>query len=182
MVRSHIRNCLVASNQCAGNNYGGGGIYCNNSNYFENCTIVMNHSVIKNGGGINFSTDTSSVANTIIDLNSAPGRLGVAYNLSWNNPLVYFTNCSLQLRANVENQYSVTNADCLFGLDNRFANANALDFQLLRGSPCVDAGFNQLEWMEETVDLSGNLRVFNGIVDIGAYERFYPGGAVLTVY
>jgi hypothetical protein len=43
------------------------------------------------------------------------------------------------------------------------------DYRLLLDSPCIDAGVNE-EWMREAVDLDGNPRIWNGTVDMGAYE------------
>jgi T5SS/PEP-CTERM-associated repeat protein len=44
------------------------------------------------------------------------------------------------------------------------------DFRLAFDSPCINAGTNLL-WMTNAVDLAGSPRIFNQVVDIGAYER-----------
>jgi len=47
--------------------------------------------------------------------------------------------------------------------------SEAGDFRQQATSPCVDAGVNE-EWMFVVVDIGGNPRIFNGTVDMGAYE------------
>jgi hypothetical protein len=47
------------------------------------------------------------------------------------------------------------------------------DYHFQAESPCIDAGQNQ-DWMWDAVDLDVNLRILNGIVDMGAYEYVPP--------
>lgn len=47
------------------------------------------------------------------------------------------------------------------------------DLRLSRGSPAIDAGINSASSLPLT-DLGGNVRVFNDIVDLGAYESQIP--------
>jgi hypothetical protein len=58
------------------------------------------------------------------------------------------------------------------------------DYQLDTGSPCIDAGTNQV-WMTGAKDLAGNDRVLKGgtrlIVDMGAYEAVVPRQATVIV-
>ncbi len=44
------------------------------------------------------------------------------------------------------------------------------DLRLLGSSPCIDAGDNSAIPPSVVVDLDGNPRIINGIVDMGAYE------------
>jgi hypothetical protein len=64
--------------------------------------------------------------------------------------------------------YSTTNIEG----DPLFKNYGDYPYQLLPGSPCRDAGtFNlppELQLLE--TDLAGNPRIFNDLVDMGAYE------------
>ncbi len=58
------------------------------------------------------------------------------------------------------------------------------DYQLQKVSPCVDKGTN-LPWtlLSGAVDLAGQGRVANGIVDMGANELWIPppsGTAILV--
>lgn len=47
------------------------------------------------------------------------------------------------------------------------------DYHLLQGSPCIDAGCLDVLPQLGEVDLDGNPRIINGIVDMGAYESRY---------
>lgn len=51
--------------------------------------------------------------------------------------------------------------------DPLFVDPSDRDFHLRAGSPCVDAGKNEV-WMWDAVDLDGNPRVWGDIVDMGA--------------
>lgn len=67
------------------------------------------------------------------------------------------------------------NADPLFvdddGPDNTVGTDDD-DLHLQLGSPCMDTGDNSV--VTELTDLDGNPRIFNGIVDMGAYECVLP--------
>ncbi len=57
--------------------------------------------------------------------------------------------------------------------DPQFANAAAGNYQLMRASPCVNAGTNQ-PWMTGATDLLGHPRICGPSVDMGAYELYVP--------
>ena len=44
------------------------------------------------------------------------------------------------------------------------------DFRLAPGSPAIDSGTNETEPPLSAMDLDGNPRILNDIVDLGAYE------------
>jgi hypothetical protein len=58
----------------------------------------------------------------------------------------------------------------LVGIDPRFVNPTAGDYRLDMASPAADAGTNSPPVGLRSVDLGGLTRIFNGTVDIGAYE------------
>lgn len=67
--------------------------------------------------------------------------------------------------------------DGFFG-NPSFVSPGLADFHLYAGSPCIDAGApNHIITYSET-DYAGNNRVFNSIIDIGAYE--YSGTSTDT--
>ena len=61
-------------------------------------------------------------------------------------------------------------------------NNTGTDFSLLPSSPCVDTGTNEM-WMASAKDLAGRPRIYDDIVDRGAYEYTPPppSGTLLLV-
>ena len=61
--------------------------------------------------------------------------------------------------------------------DPRFMNAAGGDFRLRDSSPCIDMGTNALVYGDW--DLEGNMRIRDGVVDMGAYEWVPEPGALI---
>ncbi|MGI6086318.1 MAG: hypothetical protein ACOYCD_00005, partial [Kiritimatiellia bacterium] len=61
-------------------------------------------------------------------------------------------------------------------------DAGAWNFNLRSGSPCVNTGANQLDWMLDVPDLAGRRRIdrFSGLVDMGCYEHV-PQGMIFNL-
>jgi hypothetical protein len=59
----------------------------------------------------------------------------------------------------------------LIGLDPLLINPAAGDLHLNTGSPAIDAGENLPSTQMGTLDIDGNARILNGVVDIGADEK-----------
>ena len=68
---------------------------------------------------------------------------------------------------------------CLFDKDPIFRNAVRGDYRIKNGSPAQNAGTN-LGWMQGAVDLFGNPRILDKIVDIGCYEKGLTGLAIIV--
>jgi hypothetical protein len=136
------------------------------------------------GGGIRFLNTTGSLLNCIFGANSpyAIAANNSSANIPVNNclfapgqdaylmdgPLAFATAEGPQgLNAQVGNAHNNLDGDALF------ADAAALDFRMLPGSPCVDAGTLV---GAPYVDFRGIVRPQGNGVDIGAYEG--TGGAV----
>ncbi|MGC8784991.1 MAG: choice-of-anchor Q domain-containing protein, partial [Armatimonadota bacterium] len=66
-----------------------------------------------------------------------------------------------------------TNGGGNIDADPRFVNLAGGNLRLQPGSPCIDAGDNAALPPGITTDLDGNPRIFNGVVDMGAYEARY---------
>ncbi len=144
----------VASNR-------GGGLYQNHAlAVVRNCTIVSNRAVTDAGGGI--YTVTGGVENSIVYFNTA-----AVSGSNWVCASGYFTNtCTAPSAA----AYGTGNLE-----DNPlFADAAAGDYRLQSRSPCINAGLNQ-DWMAGAIDLDGNRRIRQLIVDMGAFEGLRDG-------
>jgi len=149
------RNCLVAGNSA---DDGGGGIYIRNgatNSVVESCTIAANSG--EYGGGIYAYGGT--VVNSIVysnnassDTNCFAGSADISYTCS--DPLIVGTN-------------NISAAPQFIG-----------DWQLQGTSPCINAGSNQT-WMADGVDRLGNVRIFEGTVDMGCTEgaAMYAGSS-----
>jgi predicted outer membrane repeat protein len=157
-----IRNCLIIGNKTE---WKGGGISNTDGSdaIIENCTITYNIANEK-GGGI-FSPDRMTVSNSILRGNY-PDQI---YDPYGRNVVIN--------HGDVQGGWPGSgniDADPLF-VDPGYWDANGLwiegDYHLLSYSPCIDAGDNTV--VTVTTDLDGNVRIFNGIVDMGAYE--FPG-------
>ncbi len=88
--------------------------------------------------------------------------------------------------ANIEMQYSLTNdntlpanitnvANNLLGSDAQFTNPGSSDFSLQSGSPAIDAGNPSTTGLNiPQTDILGNVRIDNGVIDIGSIEFQHP--------
>lgn len=139
---STLNNCVLKENSAHG---GGGASACG----LNNCTITANIAGI--GGGV-----TGGSANNCI----------VYYNTNWNGNTDNVWNLG-------SINFSCTTPMPTTGLGNitnapLFTDAAAGNFHLQTGSPCIDAGDNDL--VTTPTDLEGKERIVGGGVDMGAYE------------
>jgi hypothetical protein len=163
----------------------GSGIFCEYSVcYIVNNTITGNAST-SSGGGVYVHKDSLvSIANTVIWDNTAPTgpELAVAYTLSKpatcnvdysdlkGGQAAVFVDPSCTLN------WGVGNIDA----DPLFADPAMDDYHLNFPSPCRDAGDNSS--VIGTEDFEGDLRIANGVVDMGAdefYQHLYHLGTVI---
>ena len=164
----------------------GGGAFCASyRSVIENCVIMG--CVADLGGGVyGGSLRSCLLHHNTIDSGSGGGAFGsrlenctVASNRRGNDPAgiqgVVARNCIIY-----DNNYldSVLEHSCATPLPPgpgnitnapRFVDVSSSNYHLRALSPCVDIGLNDV-WMFATDDVDGNPRVFNGIVDLGAYE------------
>lgn len=133
--------------------------------------MVDNATVAADAGAV----FNSKVWNTIIWNNKAAG---VVVNYAGATA---FTNCCTTPVPAAG--WDVGNTDQAPG----FVNAAAGDYHLAAGSPCTEQGLN-FAWMQHpgdarSSDLDGNPRILprGGRVDIGAFERNIPLGAILGI-
>jgi len=163
-----LRNCLIMDNDC-GDGIGGGLVIYGHS-YVHNCTIVRNHAETSAGF---HATAGGSFYNTIA-YGNGPGSNTMQKLEVYNIPMIVDHCCidKLDVDDSVDISTVITN-------DPAFADVAVADFRLTAGSPCRDTGTN-LPWMSGAVDLDGNPRILNHIVDRGAYEFVPEPGLLLA--
>ena len=144
-----IVNCMIYGNWNA--NLGGGLLYCWGP--ILNCTIVGNRAYMSGGG---LYSCAGSITNCVIWGNSAPD--GAQFDLELTTPPTY--SC---IEGLTELSDGNTNSDPLF------TNPAKYDYHLLAGSPCINAGTNEVLDSLQT-DIDGEERPFGLRVDIGADE------------
>lgn len=183
-------NCIIYNNQA--DNVGGGiwGINCTVSD-----CIISNNSAEWNGGGIFAGGDRDVIDSCVFNANTSRYGGGLAYGMVQNctfsrNQALYgggmyqgfAHNCIIwnNTASSMGNNLYGTAAtytcspDLIPGTDGNITNAPLFadktngDFRLQPESPCIDAGNNA--YVSVTNDLAGNARIFNGTVDMGAYE------------
>lgn len=161
-----LRNCVVAQNTAA---YGGGiGVrYGPVTCLVENCSIASNRATVY-GGGLYVTNAVFTVKNTIIYFNIATTG-GSNWFLDAGSAVV-FSNCCLSPTNDIVGSGNIAG-------DPQLVNLTGGNLRLHSDSPCVNAGLNQ-DWMTNSYDLDGRMRVRYGTVDIGAYETIYEG----TIY
>jgi len=159
---------LVVKNAVSSTSSQGGGIWVDAS-----ATLNMdNNSVSGNtsagsGGGVAYvvtgTVELLNVYNNIIWGNLATGNGGDVYLAGTGQQKVFDFN-------DVDSMYGVWN----FALSNidvspQFFNPISGDYHTQSTSPCIAAGTTNAPSLPAT-DLDGNLRILNGLVDMGCYE------------
>jgi predicted outer membrane repeat protein len=153
-------------------NYAGAAIYSNagtvtliNSTIAYNTTAYVNASTTTSyGAGLFRNGGTLNIHNSIVWGNTRGGN--VPDQLNTGNTISYSI---------IQQGYAI-GSNILIG-DPQFVNAGIGDLRLKPGSSAIDAGNNARN--TTTKDLLGNDRVFNDVIDLGAYEN--QGGGALMI-
>ena len=144
--------CLIANNSIKASEtsslscYGGGACY----GTLRNCTVVGNSipAGLTSAGVYNGSIYNSIVWENRTEANVLANHPGSSMSYSCSSPRPSGT--------------SNINSNPLF------IDAGNGNYQLQDNSPCINRGYNS--YVENQVDLLGNLRIMNTTVDMGAYE------------
>lgn len=186
---NYLSHSIFRNNTALTNGYGA----VKNAKYVDNCLFVGNVSAVQ-PAGLHLMTGGEIYNCTIVDnvVTNNSGVVGLlsygrTYNtILWNNHFSkgtdndyygasgygYITNSCVGVGAVDSDAGNISS-------DPRFVDSENGDFQLLRHSPCVDAGMT-FAWMSGDTDLAGAGRVNESIVDMGAYE-YYPSGTATLI-
>ena len=159
--RPTLTNCIFSGNNATD----GGAIYCYKSNVsLTNCVLSRNTAI--NGGTIYNDSSSPILTNCIL----------------WSNestPIVDMNGSTTVTYCDIEGGYPGTgniNADPVFvrspwiGPDGIWEtnDDDYGDLRLRSMSPCLDKGLNSAN--NNSTDISGNPRILNTTIDLGAYE------------
>ena len=167
---------VVSNNLVTGNaaRFFGGGVACNRASpVFSNNTITDNHSSY--GGG--FYCNDSAVPliyNSIIRGNTGFGHEVYIWDVR-SAPSFFYCNIEGDTSgfegSGAHEGFAGEYVNNIDG-DALFRGAGDFPYALQPSSPCVDAGTEDTTGLQvPTTDLEGVSRVYNGRIDIGAYER-----------
>ena len=164
---------------------------------FINCMIVDNYGDICSGIASIYSGEDIYVINsTIVDNdNCSQGTIRLVYNshitlintILRNDPAteIYFhpahdpnsatlEYCNIDggsLAVAVNDNGTLNWGEGNIDEDPMFVGGDPFSYELLPGSPCIDAGNPDTTGLNlPSTDLAGNPRIYNGRIDIGAYE------------
>jgi hypothetical protein len=175
--RGSITNSLFVNN--ISGHFGAGLALCDASPWIENLTVVNNHSIGVNCGGIFFYQYCEPILwNCIIygNTNEAPLEEPVQmWAWIYEESKLQFYNCLVQYGLeNITNNEAVSvYLNCL-DEDPLFVDHGRENYHLSANSPCIDAGYT-FETEDESLDLDGLWRVCGERTDIGAYEYSEAG-------
>jgi len=161
--------------------YSGGGLYAYDGDRINNSLIYKNIAYSK-GGGLYGVLDDNRIDNCTIVYNQAGSQeAGIgSHSLSFDkayNSILYFNSLTNGMEENYQSLYMqqcCTRPDDTNGIlslitaDPLFRDAANDDYRLRHSSPCINAGNNS--YVQQSTDLEGKARIFNGTTDIGAYE------------
>ncbi len=175
-----ISNCLFYKNEaysCAGM-YNLGSNNGNASPEVTNCTFYGNIAkygtcIYNNAGSSSDGISSPIIANCIFWGNIATqiADAHIFRNVSGtptiSHSLVDASSCEALNSGTGTNTVTCTGG-MIFNQAPHFVDTVNADFRLLANSPAIDAGDNTM--MIEDLDLDDHLRIFNGLVDLGAFE------------
>ena len=164
-----LKNVLVSNNTAQD---GGGGIYCYGSGpLLMNVTLCNNVAISNGGGGISCASSNPEMVNAIF-WDNVPQEIW--FNIWDDTNTIYISNSDIKGGRDsiVTNDHGTVHwLEGNIDSDPLFAGTGDHPFELLKGSPCIDAGTPDTIGMNlPETDLAGNPRIWNNRIDMGAYE------------
>ncbi len=138
--------------------------------YFINCTIVDNKDCSE--GTIRLADDSHvTLINTILR-NDTETEIWFHPQYETNSAYIEYCNIEGGIDAiNTNNNGTVYWGNGNIDEDPLFVGGNPFSYELAKYSPCIDAGTPDTTGLHlPATDLVGNQRIYNGRIDIGAYE------------
>jgi hypothetical protein len=179
----NIEGCTISNNSCTNSsNTFGGGLYLTQSFPSIVNTIISGNAATR-GAGIYFNSSSSTITNCTIVRNTASGNGGSFYCTKSSpaivNSILWQNGPEEIFKADSNSVPIVTYSDVFGGYDGNgnintdplFVNIAGQNFHLQSSSPCVDHANNSAAELPD-LDRDGNPRIWNAIVDMGAYEYF----------
>jgi hypothetical protein len=179
---STILTNVIFSNNTASNN--GGGVYNTGSGLsFINATFSNNTSLSDGGGVYNANSSSPTLTNCIFwgNTDSGSGMPDINNDSSSSSTVTYcFTQTTTPGAGNIKgttdpfvNDANPVGSDGIFGTTDD-------GLQLIGCSSAVNTGNNIAD--TSTTDITGQPRIFNTTIDMGAYEyQSYPDGTSLAI-
>ncbi|MBC8527089.1 MAG: gliding motility-associated C-terminal domain-containing protein [Candidatus Cloacimonetes bacterium] len=159
-----IVNCLITDNEANDWIWGkGGGLWIGDAEII-NVTVSDNYASIS-GGGI-YSSRNTSITNSIV-YNNSNDQIGTYPNAELTISYSDIQDGEAGISGSGTINWLEGNIDSL----PQFVGGDPFSYQLQPSSPCIDKGTPDTTGLNlPPTDLAGNPRIFNGRIDIGAYE------------
>ena len=161
----------LLNNLIRNNSGGDGGIYFGASN-----ALVLNNTIVNNNEGIHCKNNSDPVIKNTIIYNNNWGDYQVFLDGNNNDPNFYYCNIQGGVSGFVGSGSGVNfSGDYLNSIDvnPQFVQSGDHPFDIEGTSPCINTGDPATTTNDVgSYDLSGDTRILNGRIDIGAYETF----------
>ena len=177
LIRSNDYACRISNSLFANNiseHFGGGLAISDSSPEMNNLTITNNLSIGVTCGGIFFYQHSNPIVRNCIvygNFNDAPLEEPVQiWAWTYDNYAPDFYNCLIQYGLeNISGNEAIQVYENCLDEDPRFFDSGNENFHLTENSPCIDAGLTKADDFD-CLDLDGNPRVWDNVIDLGAYE------------
>ena len=163
-----ISNCLISNNTAS---YGGG-VYKATVN---NSTIVRN--IANYGAGV-YGSSGGSITNCIVWGNGTNVTNNIAGNITCSYSAIeggYEGEENIILSEYIQQSPRFISPSLTSGISDSTTNVN---WHLQSGSPCINRGNN--EFVNDSVDLDGLMRIQRDTVDLGCFESNYLSSPIIN--